>query len=48
MEETEHTESLQGTRRSIAQFSFQAIVDLQSVDPLGEDGQIAQIRDAES
>ena len=46
MEETEYVEPLQGTRRSVAQFSLQAIVNLQSIDPLREDGQIAQIRNS--
>lgn len=48
MEEAKHVEPLQGTRWSVAQPSLQTIVDLQSIDPLRENGQIAQIRNPES
>lgn len=48
MEEEKHFESLQGTRWSIAQFSLQTIVYIQSLDSIREDRQIAQIRDLES
>lgn len=47
MEEAEHVESLQGTGWSVAQPSLQTIVHLQSIDPLRENGQIAQIRNPE-
>lgn len=33
MEETKYAEPLQGTRWSVAQFSLQAIINLQSIDP---------------
>jgi len=41
MEEEEHFKSLQGTGCSLAQFSLQTIVYIQSFDPIGENGQVA-------